>query len=72
MRLVDDWQKVLARAWSVRFLFLGTAMTGLAGCWFALADYTPIWLFIAGGMVVPMMALAARLISQKDFRDDNG
>lgn len=71
MRLVDDWRKVLRRAWSVRFMFLGAALTGLAGVWFALADYTPIWLFIAGGMVVPMMALAARLVSQKDFHDDN-
>lgn len=69
MRLRRDWRKILRKAWSVRFMFLGTALTGLAGVWFALADYTPIWLFVAGGMVVPMMALAARLVAQKDITD---
>lgn len=71
MRLVEDWRRVLARAWSVRFMFLATAMSGLAAVWFALADYVPIWLFILGGVVLPMVALAARLISQKEFRDDD-
>lgn len=70
MRLRRDWRKILRKAWSVRLMFLATALTGLAGVWFALADYTPIWLFIVGGMVVPMMALAARLVAQKGLGDD--
>ena len=51
-------------------MFLVTGLTGLAGVWFALEDYTPIWLFVVGGMVVPMMALASRLIAQKGLSDD--
>lgn len=70
MRLRRDWKRILKRAWSVRFMFLGAGLTGLAGVWFALEDYTPIWLFIAGGVVVPIMAVGARLISQKDLRDE--
>ena len=70
MKLRSDWRLILRRAWSVRLMFLAAALTGLATVWFALADRVPIGLFIVGGMVVPMMALGARLMAQKGLDDD--
>jgi hypothetical protein len=68
MRLVDDWRRVLARAWSVRLLLIGAGLSGLAGVWFALVDAVPLWLFIVGGVVLPMLAVAARLVAQPKLR----
>ncbi len=71
MRLVSNWRRVLVKAWSVRFMVLGVALNGLGAGWFALADHVPIELFVAGGVLVPVLALGSRLISQKAFRDDD-
>lgn len=71
VELVSDWRRVLRRAWSVRFMVLAVALNGLGAVWFALADHVPIKLFVAGGVIVPVLALASRLIHQPGMKDDD-
>lgn len=70
MKLVRDWRRVLRRAWSVRLLVLATAANGLAAVWFVFSDDIPEWLFVVGGILLPIAALVARLIDQPSMRDE--
>ena len=71
LTFVHDWKQVLRRAWSVRFMLLAVALNGLGAVWFALADHVPIKLFIAGGVLVPLLALTARLVHQPGLHNDD-
>ncbi len=71
MKLVADWRRVLRRAWSVRLMILATAINGLAAVWFVLDDNMPEWAFVVGGVLLPLAALAARLIDQPGMRDES-
>lgn len=71
MQLVSDWRRILRRAWSVRFMLLAVALNGLGAVWFALSDHVPIKLFIAGGVIVPLLAFISRIIHQPGVRDDD-
>ena len=70
MRLVSDWRRILLKAWSVRLILIATALNGLGAVWFVLADNVPEWLFILGGVLLPLAALVARLVDQPRMRDE--
>lgn len=71
MRLRSDWRLILRKAWSVRLMLLATALNGLAAVWFVLSDNVPEWLFLVGGICIPIAALVARLIDQPRMRNDD-
>ena len=70
MKLRDDWRVILRKAWSVRLMLLAAALNGLAAVWFVLSDNIPEWLFLVGGVLIPIAALVARLIDQPGMRND--
>ncbi len=71
MRLVDDAEFVLRRAWSVRLIVLAAALSGLevffqvavAFTW--LPPFVPPGLFAAASGLVSAAAFGARFIAQK-------
>lgn len=70
MKLVDDWRKILRRAWSVRLMLFAGLMDGFNACWFAFADSTPHGVFLAVGMGASLAAVMARIIEQPKMRHD--
>lgn len=72
MRLVPDWRRVLARAWSVRFILLTGLLEGLAVAVPLVGPMLPIeplWLGLAA-TVSTAAALVARLLAQDSIRED--
>lgn len=64
MKLVDDWRKVLHKAWVNRLSFVGILIGGSYYVWPALAGYIPMWAFIVGGFT---LVILSRVIDQKDI-----
>lgn len=71
VRLRSDWRVILRKAWSVRLMLLSAALNGLAAVWFVLSDNVPEWLFLVGGVLLPVAALVASLIDQPKMRHDD-
>lgn len=71
MRLVSNWRAVLARAWSVRLLFLAAALSGaevalpLVGHRLPLSEITRALLYFT----MVSAALVARIVLQQKMRD---
>jgi hypothetical protein len=67
MRLIDDWHRVLRRAWSIRLILLAALLSGLEVALPILDSYIPFprgWFAAASGFVT-MAALVARIIAQR-------
>lgn len=70
MMLVQDWEKVLAKAWSVKFNIL-TILLGAAEAILPMLESSiPRGAFAILAAVTAGASLAARILSQKEFRDD--
>lgn len=65
MKLIDDWRRVLKRAWSIRVSIYIAALTGLAAVWSAFEGVVPLWLFVAVGVGGPVLTVVLRLIKQE-------
>ena len=66
--LVDDWQAILHRAWSLKFN-AAAGVLGAAEVWVALVqpDGIPNGTFAGIGAVVSMLAFGARLMAQREL-----
>ena len=70
MKLIDDWKKILKKAWSVRLLVIAGLLTGVEIILPLLVDSFPRGLFAALSFVFTAAAFVARIVAQKGF--DNG
>ena len=70
MRLVQDWKRVLRRAWSVRLNLLAAALTGATAALPAFMGVVPPMWLLALCTIVPLAAAVARLVAQENMRDD--
>lgn len=68
MRLLDDWRRVLRRAWSVKFMLAAAALSGGEVVMSILQpnNSLPPGVFAALAGVVTSMALVARLLAQNE------
>lgn len=71
MHLIDDWKLVLKRAWSIRFIILAGALTGLEVALPLFGDSMPRGVFAGLSVVASIAALGARVTAQKAFPNDN-
>lgn len=71
MRLVNDWRRVMRRAWSVRLIALAVVLTGLEVALPFLGDWIPPGRLGLLAGLVSAAALPARLIAQKGFEDED-
>lgn len=66
MRLLDDWQAVLRKAWSVRLMAVAFLLTALEVMLPFFSEAIPARIFaVASGLAVAG-AFVARLVAQKD------
>ncbi|MEJ5899645.1 DUF7940 domain-containing protein [Ochrobactrum teleogrylli] len=71
MKLVSDWKRVLARAWSIRLLLLAVILSGVEVALPLIGDALPIptGAFAALSLIITAGAFVARIVSQKEFRN---
>lgn len=70
-KLIDDWERVLKRAWSVKFNIAAALFGGLevaVSIW--QPDGVPHGAFAGVAAVVTMMAVGARVLAQKENVDE--
>lgn len=70
MELLDDWKKILKKAWSIRLIVLAGL---LSGCEIILPMYSesiPRGLFAILTMIVAIGAMVARVTVQKKLTND--
>ena len=70
MKLIDDAQKVLRKAWSVRLMLLAGVLSGFEAITaFIQPDEPPAWWALLV-FAVTMGALIARFVAQRNMRDE--
>lgn len=72
MRLVTNWRRVLARAWSVRLIAAAAVLSGLEVALPLLGDALPVppGVLAALSFIVVVLAFVARLCVQKGITDE--
>ena len=70
MKLIDDWKKILKKAWSIRLLVIAGLLSGVEIILPLLVDSFPKGIFAALSFVFTAAAFVARIVAQKGF--DNG
>ncbi len=71
MKLIDDWQRVARKAWSVRLILLAGVFSGVEAILPFLSHGLPPRLFAWLTLAVVMGALVTRFIAQKGLHDDD-
>jgi len=70
MNLLPDWQVVLKKAWSVKFMVFAALLSGCEAAVSilqpAIADALPPGLFATGAGLVTAAALVARVLAQNE------
>ena len=66
MKLYDNWQTILKKAWSVRLMLIAGLLTGIEVILPLFHENIPRNLFAALSMVFVTSALIARLVAQRD------
>ncbi len=69
MNLLPDWKRVIRRAWSIRFIILAGALTGLEVALPLFGDAMPRGVFAGLSVIASIAALGARVTAQKDAND---
>ena len=66
--LLDDWQRVLQRAWSIRFSLLAAACTAAEVVVPLFGDLLPRGVFVLLAFSASIGAAIARLVAQPEMR----
>ncbi len=71
MRLVDNWRRVLSRAWSIRLIVLAALLSGIEVALPLTIDVLPIppGIFAGLSLVVTSLAFIARVVAQSNIED---
>ncbi len=64
VKLIDDWRRVLRRAWSIRLTLLSAALGGVELALPLFSDAVPRNTFAALSVAVAVAAAGARLVAQ--------
>lgn len=70
MTLRQDWRAILRKAWSIRLMLLAGLLTGCEAILPLFVADLPRNLFAAASLIVITAALVARIVAQRDMRDD--
>lgn len=70
MRLIDDWDKVLQRAWSVKFAILTLVAATLEALLPFLTAVVPAGIFATVAVASSLLTVVSRLLQQQGIRDD--
>lgn len=67
MKLVDDWDQVLKKAWSVRYMAVAALFSGIEVALPYLVDDFPHGVFAALSAIFTGAAFIARIVAQKEM-----
>nr|WP_319389261.1 hypothetical protein [uncultured Cohaesibacter sp.] len=69
MQLVNDWRRVLKRAWSIRLMLLAGVLSGLEVALPIIGDFLPVHpgIFAALSGLTVGAAFVARLLAQQEM-----
>ena len=70
MKLIDDWKKILKKAWSIRLLVIAGLLSGVEIILPLLVDSFPKGGFAALSFIFTAAAFVARIVAQKGLEDD--
>ena len=72
MKLLDDWKRVLRRAWSIRLILLAGLLSGIEVALPLLDGFVslPRGLFAGLSAIMTAGAFIARLLAQKEVAND--
>lgn len=70
MKLINDWKRVLRKAWSIRLMLLASLLSGCEVILPLFSDAIPRNIFAALSMLTVAGAMIARVVAQKDTLDD--
>ena len=71
MNLVQDWKRIIRKAWSFRLAALAAALAGAEMALPYVSDLFPSRVFLALSMAVTIGAAVARIIAQPKMHDDS-
>lgn len=69
MTLIEDWKKVLRKAWSMRLIILGTLLSAAEVALPYAAPQVPSGTFALLAMLVTAGAGIMRVVAQKSMKD---
>jgi hypothetical protein len=69
IRFLDDWRRVLRRAWSIRFSLLAACFTAVEVVLPFLGDLLPRGLFVLLAFAASLGATVARLVAQPKMHE---
>lgn len=69
MTLVEDWQNILRKAWSVRLILLSAVLSAIEFALPFVAPSQPSGRFAAGAAVISLAAAVARFVSQPKMHE---
>ena len=70
MRLIDDWVKVLRKAWSIRLIVLAGLLSQVEVLLPMFSDSMPRGVFAGVSLMVTVAAIVARLTAQPKMRGE--
>lgn len=70
MRLTAEWKKIVQKAWSFRLMLLAGFLSGAEVVLPLFIDSIPRNVFAGLSMVTVTGAMVARVVAQREFKDD--
>ena len=70
MKLVQNWKQILVKAWSFRLMLFAGFLSGAEVVLPLFIDSIPRNVFAGLSMVTVTGAMVARVVAQREFRDD--
>ena len=67
MKLYDNWQEILKKAWSIRFMILAGIFSGIEVILPLFHDSIPKNIFAALSFIFVALAFVSRLVAQRGF-----
>jgi hypothetical protein len=69
--LIEDWRRVLKKAWSVRWMIVAGLLSGVEIVLPLFSDSFPRHIFAAMSFFAVFAALVSRFVAQKSMNDDH-
>ena len=64
MKMINNWDNVLKKAWSAYAIYVLTALNGLYAIWPAFQGTIPLWALATGSILLAFAALGLRVVDQ--------
>jgi len=70
MKLIDEWRKIIRKAWSFRLALIAAALGGVEMALPLFSDAVPRHVFLSLSILTTVGAALARIVAQPKMQDD--